>query len=94
MKKYLTINIRGKLMDFGTPKVMGIINVTPDSFYTGSRTRDAFEIRGRLEQLVAEGADIIDLGGYSSRPGASEVTPEEEYSRLARGLEIAKQVAP
>lgn len=94
MKKYLTINIRGKLMDFGTPKVMGIINVTPDSFYTGSRTRDAFEIRGRLEQLVAEGADIIDLGGYSSRPGASEVSPEEEYSRLARGLEIAKEVAP
>lgn len=94
MKKYLTINIRGKLMDFGTPKVMGIINVTPDSFYTGSRTRDAFEIRGRLEQLVAEGADIIDLGGYSSRPGASEVSPEEEYSRLARGLEIAKEVVP
>lgn len=90
----MTINIRGELMDFDVPKVMGIINVTPDSFYSGSRTQDSFEIRGRVEQIVSEGVDIIDLGGYSSRPGADEVSPQEEYDRLARGLEIVKDVAP
>lgn len=78
-------------MDFRIPKVMGIINVTPDSFYSGSRTPGDSEILGRVLQLKEEGADILDLGGYSSRPGAEDVSAEEEYSRLARGLEVVRR---
>ncbi|MBD5309757.1 MAG: dihydropteroate synthase [Bacteroides sp.] len=91
MHSQLTINIKGRLMDFRIPKVMGIINVTPDSFYSGSRTPGDSEILGRVLQLKEEGADILDLGGYSSRPGAEDVSAEEEYSRLARGLEIVRR---
>ena len=68
-------------MDFATPKVMGIINVTPDSFYEASRTPGRDAIAARLEAMMAEGADIIDIGGYSSRPGAAEVSPDVEYAR-------------
>ena len=81
-------------MDLSIPKVMGIVNVTPDSFYSGSRTQGGKEIRQRVERMIAEGADILDLGGYSSRPGAGDVSPEEEYDRLARALEVVKEVAP
>lgn len=91
MHSQLTINIKGRLMDFRIPKVMGIINVTPDSFYSGSRTPGDSEILGRVLQLKEEGADILDLGGYSSRPGAEDVSAEEEYSRLARGLEVVRR---
>lgn len=91
MNSLLTINIRGHLMDFRQPKVMGIINVTPDSFYSGSRTPGDSEILGRVLQLRNEKAEIVDLGGYSTRPGADEVSQEEEYSRLARALEILKR---
>ncbi|MDE6576738.1 MAG: dihydropteroate synthase [Muribaculaceae bacterium] len=91
MHSDLTINIRGRLMNFRRPKVMGIVNVTPDSFYSGSRTPGENEILGRVMQLREEKADIIDLGGYSSRPGAADVSPEEEYSRLARGLEAIRK---
>ncbi|MDE5976759.1 MAG: dihydropteroate synthase [Muribaculaceae bacterium] len=91
MHSLLTINIRGHLMDFRQPKVMGIVNVTPDSFYSGSRTPGDSEILGRVLQLRNEEADIVDLGGYSTRPGASDVTADEEYSRLARALEILKR---
>lgn len=94
LREDLTINIKGRLITFETPKVMGIVNVTPDSFYSGSRTLGRDEIRERVRTLVAEGADILDLGGYSSRPGAGDVSPEEEYSRLATGLEVVKDVAP
>ncbi|MDE5873999.1 MAG: dihydropteroate synthase, partial [Muribaculaceae bacterium] len=73
------------------PKVMGIVNVTPASFYSGSRTPGDSEILGRVLQLRNEEADIVDLGGYSTRPGASDVTADEEYSRLARALEILKR---
>lgn len=89
-----TISIRGRLYDFRRPKVMGIVNVTPDSFYSGSRTFGCEAIRDRISSLVAEGADIIDIGGYSSRPGADDVSADEEYSRLARGLEALRDVAP
>lgn len=92
MMSELTINIKGRLMDFHTPKVMGIVNVTPDSFYSGSRTPGNQEILGRVSQMRAEGADIIDVGGYSSRSGAADVSAEEEYSRLARGLEQVRSV--
>lgn len=94
LRKDLTINIKGRLITFDTPKVMGIVNVTPDSFYSGSRTQGRDEIKDRVMTLVDEGADILDLGGYSSRPGADDVSAEEEYSRLARGLEVVKEVAP
>lgn len=81
-------------MDFATPKVMAIINVTPDSFFSGSRMQTAADISSRVRQVRGEGADILDIGGYSSRPGADEVSAEEEYSRLARGLEIVRKEWP
>ncbi|MDE6008944.1 MAG: dihydropteroate synthase [Muribaculaceae bacterium] len=91
MHSHLTINIRGRLMDFRQPKVMGILNTTPDSFYSGSRTPGDSEILGRVLQFKEDKADIIDIGGYSTRPGADDVSAEEEYSRLARALEIVKR---
>ena len=81
-------------MDFATPKVMAIINVTPDSFFSGSRMQTAADITSRVRQVREEGADILDIGGYSSRPGADEVSPDEEYSRLARGLEVVHREWP
>lgn len=90
----LTINIRGRLMDFSRPKVMGIINVTPDSFYSQSRTFSQDAIARRLDGMLAEGADIIDIGGYSTRSGADPVSPEEEYSRLALALETVRKRHP
>lgn len=79
-------------MDLSMPKVMGILNVTPDSFYAGCRTMPGSEIACRVEQIRAEGADIIDIGGYSSRPGAEDVSENEEYRRLAMALEIIRNV--
>lgn len=81
-------------MDFRVPKVMGIINVTPDSFFSGSRTQCNDSIAKRVSQLRHEGADLLDLGGYSTRPGADEVTADEEYGRLAKGLEVVKEIWP
>ena len=94
MQTTYTINVNGTLMDFATPRVMGIVNVTPDSFFAGSRTRTEADIARRVEQLVAEGADILDVGGYSSRPGADDVSPEEERERLRLGLGVIRRVAP
>ena len=74
-------------MEIARPWVMGILNVTPDSFYSASRTPGNEEIATRVRQLVSQGADIIDIGGYSSRPGADDVTAQEEYARLKRGIE-------
>jgi dihydropteroate synthase len=90
----LTINIRGKLRSFSTPWVMGIVNVTPDSFYAASRTASVDEIRRRVSMMVEQGADAIDVGGYSSRPGADEVTPEEEITRLGKALEVIRKDFP
>ena len=73
---------------------MGIINVTPDSFFSGSRSVDEKSITRRVAQMVADGVDMIDIGAYSSRPGAEEVTPEEEITRLRRGLEVLRDIAP
>ena len=94
MQTTYTINVNGTLMDLATPRVMGIVNVTPDSFFAGSRTRTEADIARRVEQLVAEGADILDVGGYSSRPGADDVSPEEECERLHLGLGVIRRVAP
>ena len=89
-----TINVNGTLMDLSIPRVMGIVNVTPDSFFAGSRTQTEAEIARRVEQLLAEGADILDIGGYSSRPGAADVPPEEERDRLRLGLAAIRRVCP
>ncbi|MDD6210095.1 MAG: dihydropteroate synthase [Bacteroidales bacterium] len=89
-----TINVKGKLMDFSTPKIMGILNVTPDSFYAGSRKNTEKEIYTRIEQILKEGADIIDIGGYSSRPGAADINPDEEMFRLSVALKILQKDYP
>lgn len=89
-----SLNIGGRLVDYTRPAVMGIVNVTPDSFYAGSRTTDAEAVERRVAAMLGEGVDIIDVGAYSSRPGAADVSPEEESERLARGLEAVRRVAP
>lgn len=81
-------------IDFSKPQVMAILNITPDSFYKESRTFTPYEIEKRVMQIVAEGATIIDIGGYSSRPGADDVSLEEEVRRVERGLEIVRRIAP
>lgn len=86
-----TINIRGHLMDLSTPQVMGILNVTPDSFYSGSRKQTEREIADRANQIVAEGGSIIDIGAFSTRPGANEVSGDEEMRRLQYALEIVRR---
>lgn len=89
-----SLNVGGRLVDYSRPAVMGIVNVTPDSFYAGSRTADAEAVGRRVAAMLDEGVDIIDVGAYSSRPGAADVSPEEESERLARGLEALRRVAP
>lgn len=88
------INVKGRLMDLSEPKVMGILNVTPDSFYGGCRAVTEAEIEKRVRQILDEGADIIDIGAYSSRPYAEDVPEEEEMSRLRKGLEVIARVSP
>ena len=88
------INANGTLLDLSTPCVMGILNVTPDSFYAGSRMRTEEEIARRVEQIVSEGAGIIDIGAYSSRPNADNVSPQEEMERLRTGLTVLRKIAP
>lgn len=90
----ISIDVGGRIIVFDVPKVMGIINVTPDSFYAGSRVSGAEAVADRVARMRDEGADILDLGGYSSRPGADEVSAEEEYRRLAEGLEVIRRVWP
>lgn len=89
-----SLNIRGKLYEFARPQIMGILNVTPDSFYAGSRTIDEGSIARRIECMVSQGADMIDIGAYSSRSGADEVSPEEEIARLSRGMKLLREIAP
>ena len=89
-----TINVRGKLVDFSSPQVMGILNVTPDSFFAGSRKQTEAEIADRANQIIAEGGTIIDVGAFSTRPGAPEVSQEEEMARLRFGLEIVRREQP
>jgi dihydropteroate synthase len=90
----MTANIKGELMDFSSPKVMGILNITPDSFFQGSRKQTEKEVAERVIQLLEEGADLIDIGGYSSRPNAVYVSAEEELNRLRSGLKILFREAP
>ncbi len=89
-----TINIKGELFSLDRPVVMGILNVTPDSFFAGSRKRTEAEIAARIEEILAQGGDWIDIGGYSSRPDATPVTADEEMRRLELGLEILSRDYP
>ena len=89
-----TINVRGRLVDLSQPMVMGILNATPDSFYSGSRKQTEAEIADRANQIIAEGGSIIDVGAFSTRPGAEEVSVEEETARLKRALQIVHREQP
>lgn len=88
------MNVKGRLLDLSTPQVMGILNVTPDSFYSDSRMQTEKDIADRAQQIIDEGASIIDIGAYSSRPNAEHISAEEEMNRLRTGLEILNRNHP
>lgn len=94
MADFYTINCSGRLISLERPAVMGILNLTPDSFYAGSRRQTPEDIAARCRQIVAEGGSMIDVGAYSSRPGAADVSQEEEMARLHLGLAIVRREAP
>ena len=89
-----TINVQGQLMELSQPQVMGILNVTPDSFYTGSRMQIEQEILGRAHQILAEGAAMIDIGGCSTRPGSEPVSETDEMERLRLALGVVRREFP
>lgn len=89
-----TLNVSGKLLEVDSPIVMGILNATPDSFYSGSRCDSDEAVRMRVRQIVSEGGRIIDVGGYSSRSMADDVAPEDEWRRLSAALRIVRDEAP
>lgn len=89
-----TINVRGQLIDLSVPQVMGILNCTPDSFFAGSRKQTEREIADRANEIVAQGASMIDVGAFSTRPGSPEVSEEEEMRRMRFGLEIVRREQP
>ena len=89
-----TINVRGRLIDLSKPKVMGILNVTPDSIFSGSRKQTEQEIAERANAIIEEGGIFIDVGAFSTRPGAFEVSEEEEARRLKWALEIVRREQP
>ena len=91
---HYSLNIHGTLFELSTPQVMGILNVTPDSFYAGSRTQTEEEIRQRCRQIIDEGESIIDVGAYSSRADAVHISAEEEMNRLHTGLRIVREEYP
>jgi dihydropteroate synthase len=92
MKKF--INCNGKLLDFSTPKVMGILNITPDSFYDGGKYKNEIEIVEHVKQMTSEGASMIDIGSQSTRPKADLINSEEEWNRLASPLKIIRKEFP
>lgn len=94
MRKARYINANGKLLDLSTPCVMGILNATPDSFYAGSRMQTEAQIARRVEQMAQEGAGIMDVGAYSSRPGAADVSAKEEMERLRTALGVVRRLQP
>ena len=89
-----TINVHGQLMELSKPQVMGILNVTPDSFFAGSRMQTEQEIAVRANQIMAEGATMIDVGGCSTRPGSEPVSEAEEMQRLRMALGVARREQP
>ncbi len=96
MRKFtpFSLNIKGRLCEFDRPQVMGILNITPDSFFANSRTIDEEKIAQRVNEMIADGVDMIDIGAYSSRPGANEVSAEEETARLKRGMKVVRSINP
>ncbi|MGC1391852.1 MAG: dihydropteroate synthase [Bacteroidales bacterium] len=88
------INTGGKLLDLETPKVMGILNITPDSFYKKSRYITDKEFLIAATQMLKDGADILDIGGYSSRPGAKDISPEEEGDRVLKAVKLISKELP
>ena len=89
-----SLNLRGRLVEIDRPWVMGIVNVTPDSFYSGSRATDEQTLVGRVRQLLSEGADILDIGACSTRPGSESVSEQGEMDRLQWALDIIRREAP
>ena len=94
MEKAHTINISGRLHDLTIPRVMGILNLTPDSFYSDSRIPSAAEAVGRAQKMVEEGAWCLDIGGYSSRPGAADIAEAEEISRVVEPIRAIREHFP
>ena len=89
-----TLNIKGQLLDLSEPRVMGILNATPDSFFADSRKQTEREIAERADEIVAQGGTFIDVGAYSTRPGAAEVSVEEELERMRMALGVVRRVQP
>jgi dihydropteroate synthase len=94
LNRKASINCRGRLIDLTTPKVMGIINITPDSFFSGSRFNGDYELLSRVESILNEGGAMLDVGAYSTRPGAACVSAEEEISRLMPALTVIRNSFP
>lgn len=92
--KNITLNLKGKLTTLDTPKIMGIINVTPDSFYERSRRKSIDGVLKKAQQMIEEGADYLDIGGYSTRPGAAEVSVTEEINRTVPAIEAIHSEFP
>lgn len=90
----MTINVKGNLMDLSIPKVMGILNITPDSFYSDSRVVEKEQIRVKTESMIKAGVNIMDVGGCSTRPGYSLPSEKEEWERVDLGCEIVREIAP
>lgn len=89
-----TLNIRGRLVDLSIPKIMGILNVTPDSFYDGGRYDSEVAIMVQVEKMIEDGATFIDIGGYSSRPGADDISVAEEINRVSKAIKIISKKFP
>jgi dihydropteroate synthase len=89
-----TLNIQGRLTDLFVPKIMGILNVTPDSFFDGSRYQSPTSILNKAEKMLVDGADFIDVGGYSSRPGAMDISIDEEIQRVIPTIELISKQFP
>jgi dihydropteroate synthase len=92
--KKVILNAGGKLIDLSTPKVMGIINITPDSFYAGNRKPGVEEALELAQKMLEDGATLLDLGAYSSRPGATDISIQEETDRLLPVVEAIKATLP
>lgn len=89
-----TLNVKGKLIDLSTPVVMGILNVTPDSFFSGSRVTAESEVLKQAEKMLSEGATFLDVGGYSSRPGADDISIDEERTRVITAIKVIVKKFP
>jgi dihydropteroate synthase len=90
----LTINCQGRIIDLSVPKVMGILNITPDSFYDGNRYLNEQDVISKVSEMLTDGADIVDIGACSSRPGAAEITADVEKSRLKMALQVIRREFP